>query len=200
MMTCFQMHVITECSRGLALIHCTRPGLAPDQRTHNYGTILYASMTNLTIRTTKHKAEESQSLHCFVSMNTDHSTFPEYAKRQDQYFYMVSLWYPICTSKWKKVLLVMCTNICHGHGSISQTVDEFIIQNSSCSYMNDNVQIKSQFCTCHHNWAVMTCANLWPGWIIKIILKTKEALQDFIDELICCLWDGFLVSSVISGQ
>ena len=74
----------------------------------------------------------------------------------------------------------MCANICHGRGSISQMVDELIIQNSSCSYMNDNVQIKSQFCTCHHSWAGM--CKLWPGWIFKIILKTKETLQDFIYE------------------
>ena len=74
---------------------CSWPGI------NNYDTILYASMTNLTIRTTNHKAEESQSWHYFVSMNKDHSTFPEYAKSQDQDFYMVSLWYPICTSKWK---------------------------------------------------------------------------------------------------
>ena len=99
MMSCFQGKVISVCSRGLALLHCTRPGLAPDQRTHNYGTILYASMTDLTIRKTKHKAEESQSWHCFVLINIDHSAFPEYAKSQDQDFYMVSLWYPISSSK-----------------------------------------------------------------------------------------------------
>ena len=60
---------------------------------------------DLTIRTTKHQAEESQSLYYFVWIDIDQSAFPEYAKSQDQDFYMVSLRYPICTSKWKKNLM-----------------------------------------------------------------------------------------------
>ena len=31
---------------------------------------------------------------------------------------------------------------------------------------NCNVPIWSQFCTCHDSSAVMTCAKLWPDWII----------------------------------
>ena len=32
---------------------------------------------------------------------------------------------------------------------------------SSSSHFNNNTQIRSQFCTCHDSWAVVTCANLW---------------------------------------
>ena len=34
------------------------------------------------------------------------------------------------------------------------------LQSLSRFYFNDS--IRSQFCTCHDSWAVMTCAKLWP--------------------------------------
>ena len=42
-----------------------------------------------------------------------------------------------------------------------------------CSYMKNNLQIKSQFCTCHDSTAVMTCAKLWHDGIIRIKIKGK---------------------------
>ena len=33
---------------------------------------------------------------------------------------------------------------------------------SYCPYLKNNDPIRSQFCTCHDSWAVVTCANLWP--------------------------------------
>ena len=54
----------------------------------------------------------------------------------------------------------MYAYICHGQGSISQTVDELIMQNSSGSYMNGNVQIKSKFVhitTAELLWHVQFC-------------------------------------------
>ena len=43
-----------------------------------------------------------------------------------------------------------------------------------CSYTKNNVSIRSQLCTCHDSWAVMTCANLWPDLINKILTNTKK--------------------------
>ena len=40
-------------------------------------------------------------------------------------------------------------------------------------YLKSNDKIMSQFCTCHDSLAVMTCANLWPDWIIIIIIETR---------------------------
>ena len=37
----------------------------------------------------------------------------------------------------------------------------------------NNYHFRLQFCTCHNSLAVMTCANLWPEWIITIIIKAK---------------------------
>ena len=34
--------------------------------------------------------------------------------------------------------------------------------------MKNNDQIRPQFCTCHDSWAVVTCAKLWPDWIITL--------------------------------
>ena len=50
-------------------------------------------------------------------------------------------------------------------------------KNMNCSYVNNHNQIRSQFCTCHDSSAVMTCAKLWPDWIIKI--KLKELKRTF---------------------
>ena len=38
--------------------------------------------------------------------------------------------------------------------------------------LQNNDQTRSQFCTCHDSWAVVTCANLWPGWIVRIEIRT----------------------------
>ena len=39
-------------------------------------------------------------------------------------------------------------------------------ENSPCCDHNSNDPIRSQFCTCHHNSAVVTCAKSWPDGII----------------------------------
>ena len=39
--------------------------------------------------------------------------------------------------------------------------------------LNDNDQVRSQFCTCHDSSAVVTCANFIPDLIITIIIKIK---------------------------
>ena len=36
-----------------------------------------------------------------------------------------------------------------------------------------NDPIRTQFCTCHNSLAVVTCANLWPDWIITIEIKAE---------------------------
>ena len=35
-------------------------------------------------------------------------------------------------------------------------------------------QIRSQFCTCHDSWAVVTCANMCPECVVKIVIKAKS--------------------------
>ena len=60
--------------------------------------------------------------------------------------------------------------------AISLTVDGLMIQISKyciCSYVKYNVQIRLQFCTCHNSLAVVTCANLWPELIKRMIIKAK---------------------------
>ena len=43
---------------------------------------------------------------------------------------------------------------------------------------NDN-QIRSQFCTCCDSWAVVTCAKFWPDWIIRSIFTVKRIFIRF---------------------
>ena len=45
--------------------------------------------------------------------------------------------------------------------------------------MNNNDQIRSQFCTCHDSWAVVSCAKLWPEWIIGILIIAKGIFARF---------------------
>ena len=35
-------------------------------------------------------------------------------------------------------------------------------KHSICSHMNNNYWFRSQLCTCHDSWAVVTCAEVWP--------------------------------------
>ena len=65
----------------------------------------------------------------------------------------------------------------HTHRSMGmeQRVDELIneILIKFTFYFDSKYQIRSQICTCHDSWAVMTSENLWPHWIIRIMIKTK---------------------------
>ena len=50
----------------------------------------------------------------------------------------------------------------------------------SCDYyLMNNYPIRSQFCTCHDSWAVVTCANLWPDWVIRIQFESKQIFMKF---------------------
>ena len=61
--------------------------------------------------------------------------------------------------------------------------------------MKNNVQIRSQFCTCHDSWAVITCAKLWLIRSLISKLKWIDFLQDFNHDVINNLWNGPLVST-----
>ena len=37
---------------------------------------------------------------------------------------------------------------------------------------NNNYPIRSQICICHDSWAVVTCAKLWPDWIIIVKVRS----------------------------
>ena len=37
-----------------------------------------------------------------------------------------------------------------------------------------NILSSHNFCTCPDNWAVVTCANLWPDWIYRYIINAKR--------------------------
>ena len=43
--------------------------------------------------------------------------------------------------------------------------------------MRKNDKIRSQFCTCHNSWAVVTCAKLSTDWIIKIKIRASVLKQ-----------------------
>ena len=54
-----------------------------------------------------------------------------------------------------------------------------LVKNICCSYMNNNEQIRSEICTCHDSWAVMTCAVFWPDWIIEVEMRAKLILTRY---------------------
>ena len=56
--------------------------------------------------------------------------------------------------------------------------DKNLVKLQCCSYLKSNDQIRSQFCTCHDCWAVMTCANLWPDWMIRL-MRIKITIMFF---------------------
>ena len=67
-------------------------------------------------------------------------------------------------------------------GSISQRACELIIQilkTYILFYLNNNDPMRSQFCTCHDSWAVVTCAMLWSDWIINIIIRARRIVAKF---------------------
>ena len=43
-------------------------------------------------------------------------------------------------------------------------------------------------CTCHDDWAVVTCVQQWSDWIIRIIIKAKRFLEYFNYEFIT-IWE-----------
>ena len=52
-------------------------------------------------------------------------------------------------------------------------------KNACHPYMKNNGKIMSQFCICHDSWAVVTCANVWGDWIIKIVIIGKRIFTRF---------------------
>ena len=50
-------------------------------------------------------------------------------------------------------------------------------KNTCCFHLQIENQFRSQWCTCHNSSAVVTCANLWPDWLIRIIIPAKKILK-----------------------
>ena len=51
--------------------------------------------------------------------------------------------------------------------------------------------IRSQFSTCHDSWAVVTCANLWPDWIVRIKRQQRKFYYiSIMSSQTCSLWNG----------
>ena len=48
-----------------------------------------------------------------------------------------------------------------------------LVKKLFCCCMRHNGPLGSQFCAWHDSSAVMTCANLWRDWIIRIEIKAK---------------------------
>ena len=73
---------------------------------------------------------------------------------------------------------------CMTQETITQMDYELIIQilkkKSCCCYLTNDNSIRPQFCTCHNSSAVVTCANLWPDWIIRIIIIAKRIFTWFL--------------------
>ena len=55
---------------------------------------------------------------------------------------------------------------------------------------NSNEPIRSQICTYHDTWAVMTCAKSWPDWMIIFQVRTEFFIQDLNHGLINPQWNG----------
>ena len=70
-------------------------------------------------------------------------------------------------------------------------------KNNCHSYMKNNDPIKSQFCTCHDSWAVVTCANLWTDQINKIKIEANWIARKLSCELMKLfmkwVWDALKV-------
>ena len=47
-------------------------------------------------------------------------------------------------------------------------------ENTHCSFVKNNYQIRSQFCTCYYSSPVMTCAKLWSERVIGIKINAKS--------------------------
>ena len=70
-----------------------------------------------------------------------------------------------------------------------------LMKNVCCSNIkNINDPSRPQSYTCHDSWAVVTCAKLWPDWMIKIKTRAKRISQNISYELIDSFWNGFLVA------
>ena len=58
-------------------------------------------------------------------------------------------------------------------------------ENTVCCNHNSDDQIRSEIiCSCHDSWAFMTCAKLWPDYIIIVHTKQHECSQNLDYELI----------------
>ena len=47
------------------------------------------------------------------------------------------------------------------------------------AYVANNSLIWSQFCSYHYGWVIVICANLWPNWIIQIIITARGNFKRF---------------------
>ena len=56
----------------------------------------------------------------------------------------------------------------------------FVVKKITCLFHSENDhQIRPQFCTCHDISAVVTCVNLWPDYIFRIIMESKTIFTRF---------------------
>ena len=62
-------------------------------------------------------------------------------------------------------------------------------QTTICYDVKHDNKIRSLFGTCHDSWAVVTCAKLWPDWIIRIDIRAKKFSQDFNCKLMKRWWN-----------
>ena len=76
---------------------------------------------------------------------------------------------------WQSAMQCDQPSIWH-QGPISQQfMSSFLKSHKSSFYSNfnsNNGNIRSQICTCHDSRAVVTCAKLWPDWIIIFYVRT----------------------------
>ena len=53
------------------------------------------------------------------------------------------------------------------------------LKTSNYSYITNNDQIRSQFCTCHDSSAVVACAKMRPDWMITIEMRWYRIFTRF---------------------
>ena len=76
-------------------------------------------------------------------------------------------------------------------GHILQTLMSLSLrsrENTCSSYLKNDYEIRSQFCTCHDSWAVVSCAKLWPWFDDQNRILGKKFEKDFKTKNI--VWNG----------
>ena len=89
-----------------------------------------------------------------------------------------------------------------------------LCEHSLCFYQCSNDSIRSQTCTCHDSWAVMTCAKLWPNlsiifevgvkliftrfqlWAYKPFAKWVPGRKCFVGDFVDTHWGKWLCTQV----
>ena len=128
-----------------------------------------------------------------IVLNNESNGWPQSVKQMamgldinasDIFFLVGANHHVVLNESWNLFWLTSGWPILHHTGFVQEPILQKSLRSkyyidSCCSWLKNNNQIRSQFCTCHDNSVVVTCAKLWPDWIIRIIIKTKRISERF---------------------